>query len=216
MSQQAVLVAGNLVSFAKDVTEQDRQDVMDLMLYADLSASKKYDQTTLSISWLNHYQQRLIKFGCELKAFIDPETLFASDLQSFYQLTCQVYGSVGSIALSQQLRASFSALDLDQTAMDLFQRSMGNARSEIIKATPCELTASNELMILFCAIKLTSTVDVEGFLFWKETFRDLSIRPDGGVFLFRREIYDRYRAGIRSRLAGLSEQFFHPLKAPQP
>ena len=50
MSQQAVLVAGNLISFAEGVTEQDRQDVMDLMLYADLSASKKYDQTTLSIS----------------------------------------------------------------------------------------------------------------------------------------------------------------------
>lgn len=200
MRQKITAVEMALASFGKAIDDQVRQDVMDLMLYADISASEKYDKNQQASRWMNYYQNRIIKFGCTLEAFIVPDMVIVSDLQGFNEIDFKMQGGTGSAELVELVNNSFSKLQINKRAIDFFRGYSGSERTVMVNITSCELTKQGRLLLLFCGVILSSSIEVKQFFFDSETFYDLTVQPNGGAFLFDQAKYALHREDIIRKL----------------
>lgn len=210
MEQEAAKVSAGLEVFAKNIADQDRQDIVDLMLYAEVSASNKYDKNEQGGKWMDYYQGRLVKYGCTLEAFVAPDVLVASDWKSFLGLTYKVEGVVGAQEFIGHVKASFDALQITKKAMFFFQGYSGSERAVTINISSSELTEKGTILLLFFGLQLSSSIEVKRFFFKDETFYDLTIRPNGGAFLFDRNKYATHRADILIKLKEAAAGIFNP------
>lgn len=210
MDQETAEVNAGVRVFAKDIADQDRKDILDLMLYAQVSASKKYDKNEQSSQWMNYYQGRLIKYGCTLTAFIEPDVVVVSDLPSFREIEFKVAGASGVQPFIAHAKASFAALQISKKAMDFFRGYSGTERSITVNVSSVELAEEGAVLLLFCGIHFSSSIEVKKFFFEDEKFYDLTIHPNGGAFLFDRDKYTTHRANILRQLKEASAGIFNP------
>lgn len=139
--------------FDQKITGQDRQDIMDLMLYANISASKKYNKNDQASKWMDYFQGRLVKYGCTLEAFVAPDMIVVSDLQGFRELSFKVVGAAGAQKFIAHAKASFAALQVNKKAIDFFRGYSGSERAITISISSCELTEKGDFnFVLWCAI----------------------------------------------------------------
>jgi hypothetical protein len=214
MKQGAAIVGSNLVALAETLSREDRQDVMDLLLYAELEANKKYDKNELAKSWMNHYQRTLVTHGCELKSFLNEEPIFVPSTNGLHGVALSLIGSEGSAQLERLARSAIEALKLDAFASEFYQGQAAAKNTLVFSITPCELTPTGEPAVFFCGLKLVSTIDVKGAWLWKTTFRDVSLFPAGGTFIFKREAYAKHRQRLRDEAALQSDRFIRNIGRP--
>lgn len=214
MKQDAAIVGSNLVALADTLSMEDRQDIFDLLLYAELEANKKYDKSEVAKSWMNHYQRTLVKHGCELKSFLNEEPIFVPRTNGLHGVALSLIGSKGSAQLEGLARSAIEALKLDAFASEFYQGQVAAKNTLVFSITPCELTPTGEPAVFFCGLKLVSTVDMKGALLWKTTFRDVSLFPVGGTFIFKREAYAKHRQRLRDEAALQSDRFIRSIGRP--
>lgn len=65
--EQAYVSSGSLVSFSSQLLAQEKADILDSLLYADLVASDVYDRTTSFTSWYGLYINVLKETGWDIK-----------------------------------------------------------------------------------------------------------------------------------------------------
>lgn len=66
--QQAFLVDRTLVCFAANVTGQQRSDMLNLLLLAQLAARKQYPEIEQAIDWHQSFKNVLMDIGCSIEA----------------------------------------------------------------------------------------------------------------------------------------------------
>lgn len=209
MEQEAAEVSAGLRVFADDVAEQDRQDILNLMLYAQVSASKKYNKNEQANKWMDYYQGRLVKYGCSLGAFVAPDVIVVSDLQSFRDLEFKIVGVSGARAFIKHAKASFAALQVNKKAVDFFRGYSGAERAITVDISSCELTDKGAVLLLFCGVNFSSSIEVRQSFFHEEKYYDLIVRPNGGAFLFDRDKYAVHRASILIKLKAAAGDLFN-------
>lgn len=210
MDQEVAEVSAGVRVFAEDVVGQDRQDVLDLMLYAEMSANNKYNKNEQGSKWMDYYQARLVKYGCAMEAFIAPDILVASNWQGFLGLTYKIVGVVGGQEFIGHVKASFEALQITKKALFFFQGYSGSERTVTINISSCELTEKGAVLLLFCGLQLSSSIEVKTLFLEKKIEYDLTIRPNGGAFLFDRDKYATHRADIQIKLKEAAGGVFKP------
>lgn len=196
-----VAIAGNnLVSFSAAMSSQEREDVLDLLLYADFFASQTYDRRVLWKSWLDYYRNRLVKYGCSLKCLIMREPVVITDPYDLDRLTFKIVGEEGSPELANLAQASFSAMRINQYAREFLEHGTGKGRAGGFQIVPCEKTADGEIEILLCAFQANALEVVDEGWFWDTSVRDLVFRVVGGAYAFSSDRYAPYRDEIRTKL----------------
>lgn len=214
MKQDAAIVGSTLVALTETLSMEDRQDVMDLLLYAELEANKKYNKDEVAKSWMNHYQRTLVKHGCELKSFLNEDPIFVPRTNGLHGVALSLIGSEGSAPLERLARSAIEALKLDTFASEFYQGQASAKNTLVFSMAPCELTPTGEPAVFFCGLKLISTVDVTGAWLWKTTFRDVSLFPAGGTFIFKREAYAKHRQRLRDEAGSQSDRFIRNIGRP--
>ena len=210
MSQAIAEAGADIKLLADSVVGQDRQDILNLMLCAELSASKKYNKNEQASQWMNHYQKRLIEYACTLEAFIAPGVTSVSDVQGFRELKFEIVGATGSQAFIAHAKASFAALQINKRVMDFFGGYSGRERTVTVNISSCELTESGGVLILFCGIQLSSSIEIEKFFLDSEAYYDVIIRSNGGAFLFDRAKYATHRDEVLRKLKEATSGIFKP------
>lgn len=198
---QAIAEAGSDIKLLDDrVVGQDRQDILNLMLCAEVSASKKYNKNEQATQWMNHYQKRLVEYACTLEAFIAPSVTSVSDVQSFRALKFEIVGATGAQAFIAHAKSSFAALQINKRVMDFFGGYSGRERTVTVNISSCDLTEDGGVLVLFCGIQFASSIEVEKFFLGGETYYDVIIRSNGGAFLFDRAKYATHRDEVLRKL----------------
>lgn len=212
MEPKAVLIKNNLVSFSPDMAPQDIQDLMTLMMYAELSANTRFDQKLHTKRWMDHYQSRLVKYGCSLASFLAEDELTATDMHQMRGWLLQFIGTLGSEELKGLAMRSFEALRVDERAQRYLAASAASAgagSAQVMKITPCQLTASGEVLVFFCGMRLLRSEHVESSWHWDDKMRYVSFIPNGGVYHFDRVAFAVHREKLGEALKRQSSDYFH-------
>ncbi|WP_297844388.1 hypothetical protein [Pseudomonas sp.] len=206
------IAGNNLVSFSVGMSNQEKEDVLDLLLYADFFASQAYDRRLFWKNWLDYYRNRLVRHGCSLKSLIVRDPVVITDPHELDRLTFSIVGKEGSAELASMVQASFSAMRINQYAREFLQRGTGAGRVGSFQIVPCERTADGEIRIFLCALQVNALEVVDEGWFWKTSVRDLVFRLVGGAYAFSSDRYAPSRNEIRNKLIQNSSRFVQDLE----
>lgn len=203
---KGAIVGSSMVSLYNGIDAQDRDDIFDCLLYADVFASRFHDQRKDYSNWLFRYRRRLETRGWVLENPIrhTPHVIFrASDLDA---ATFHVIDSTGARALADLAQATWRSTRINHHADHFFSRSSQDGELARFQMVPCMSDADGTVLMLICAIRLTGSVDIRDFEFWTETRREMLLRISGGVYRFDRAVYGKYREDVRTQLIGSSDR----------
>jgi hypothetical protein len=196
----AVVANSNLVSFVNGLSAQERDDVLDLLMYADFFATQSFRQTSQWTSWLGYYRQQLERSGCQLQSLlVSPPTVIKSRAQ-LQGVDIAVKGTIAADNLLGMVRRSLRTAALDQYAGHFFQAGTGDGSISAFQVVPCEKTSNAEIQILLCGLYASAHAEERNRGGHRWTDRDMVIRLAGGVYVFNTQVYSEHRARIRSKL----------------
>lgn len=202
----ASVVGGCLLSFTDKVRIQDRQDVQDCLLYAELAANDKYPGQVSKKVWFDYYQGRLLKAGFTIKTLVPSDPFTVRNVRQLLDFSHTTIGRLGSQRLGLLVKEAYSALRLDEFAWDFFRGNVGQGGLGILKCAPCETLESGETVVCLYGMRYSTTVIEQDFFFWSEFDKEVVIIPAGGVFAFNRDVFEGYRARVHEKIDAYSDK----------
>lgn len=195
------LVAGNnIISFAPGVSAADRDDLLDLMMYADLYASQSYRVEENWVSWMLYYRKQLEYSGCQLRNPIVNEAMLINSARELEDIRFSFKGTVQIAHLLELTRRSFKAAQLSEYARHFFEYGSGSGSLSTFQLVPCENLAEGEISFLVCGLHASATVISEDRGGDWRVDREMVVRLAGGVYSLRRQDFSAHRERIRTRL----------------
>jgi hypothetical protein len=209
----AVLVGKNLASFAAGMSAQDRQDIKDCLLYAELRANEKYDRQTLWASWMNRYQRELVKLGFVLNGIlVEGPPIRIWTARDFNRVTFRTLEQAGSRRLVELAQVSFEAMKTSAHAKMFLASWFSSGRSESFQVVPCEKTADGDVQVMVCGLNMITDVVVKGMFFWKDIYPEMTIRINGGSFVLNPDAYAQHRERVRAQLGDDAQRYITELE----
>lgn len=198
----ALIANNNMLAFAPGVSEQDRNDIADMLMYADFFASQSYRMQDGWNGWLDYYRSQVVKAGCKLKSPLVKEPMFITDAGELDTIGFGLKGAVRAANLIALAHRSLKAARLNDYASHFFQYATESGSFSHFQVLPCETVAGTDVLhILLLGVHASATVNsqiVGGD--WRQS-REMVVRLGGGLYEFNRTSYAAHRERIRSRLA---------------
>ncbi|MFS2159935.1 hypothetical protein ACCD10_21670 [Pseudomonas sp. Pseusp122] len=201
----ALIAENNMLAFGPEVVEQDRQDIADMLMYADFFASQSYPMQDSWMGWLEYYRSQLIKAGCKLTSPLVKEPMFITDARELDTIGFGLKGAVRAANLIALAHRSLKAARLNDYASHFFQYATESGSLGRFQVLPCEAIAGTDIVrILLLGVHVSATLN-SGWVGgdWRKS-REMVVRLGGGLYEFNRSAYAAHRARIRARLSEVS------------
>jgi hypothetical protein len=196
-----LLQSRNLVSFAADVSAQLRADILDCLLYAQLSADRKHDRRRNWKPWIDQYQRTLYKNGGKLSGAINPGIATIGHLRDLRRLPAGAFGSATTPELHALMTGALQTLLESEHASRFFNSWFSSGHSESFQIVPCRARESGAVEILVCGMQMTTRAVKPALTFWETLSGDMTVRTNGASFLLTEQSYAPHREDISRRLA---------------
>jgi hypothetical protein len=197
----SLLVGDNLVSFGTGISQELRNDILDCLLYAQLSADEKYNRSRAWRPWIEQYQRVIYRNGSRLTGAVNPTRLTIKRLRDLRYLPINATGTATSPQLRALMRGSLDMLLNSGHAQTFFNSWFSAGRSESFQVVPCMQDEQGGVTILVCGLQMTTTALRQGFFFWDVLGGEMMVQSNGASFRFTAQNYEPYRTKIRDRLA---------------
>lgn len=196
----ATLVGDSLLSFGDGIDQPLREDILDCLMYAQLSADKKYLKRTAWKPWIEQYQRVIHQNGGSLNGAIDPMNLKIKRLRDLRNLPLASRGTATSPQLRALMNASLETLLDSPHAKTFFNSWFSSGRSESFEVVPCQIDDEGGVTILVCGLQMTTTAVSNAAFFWQALSGEMTVRSNGASFRFSAQGYAPYRDKIRNYL----------------
>lgn len=217
-SERTLMVGENLVTFGESVAQQDRQDMLDLMVYAEMTANRQADQHVAPYDWLTFYQHKLLMHGCKLISFVADDTFAAYTLEQARSFELRVASKDGDGVFVQMVKQGLVALNLEQkVARHLAQSTVpqrDSRKSVLCSVNPCYTDEQGRAFLCICGLVLSYEVQVKQGMLTDTYTQYVTLSPTGGRYLFDREVYATHRTQVREQTDRYLDALIRPV-APQ-
>jgi hypothetical protein len=183
----------SLVAFVPGMSEQERTDVLNVLLYAQLFASHSRDLEKDWHGWMHVYRNRLVARSFQRKSIIAGNSEVLSSVDDVVQATFKVIGPSASGQLIDLVRRSFDAMGIKQIAKAFFDGDVESGQLGSFQIVPCEKTASGEVSVLLCGLHLSSDDYSQGR-------QRLIFHFKGGSYSFDNAAYATHRDSVSDYL----------------
>lgn len=218
-SESTLMVGENLVTFTQGVSPQDRQDMLDLMVCAEMYATDQVDQHVSPSTWLTFYQQKLLMHGCKIMSFVADDTFTAFSIEEVRAFELRVAAKDGDVLFPQMVKQGLVALNLEEKAVrHLAQLSVprrDSPKSVLCNVNPCYTDERNRAFLCICALVLSYEVQVKHGMLTDTYTQYVTLSPNGGRYLFDREVYATHRQQIHDQTAAYFDKFIKPFEPSQ-
>lgn len=188
---EAALVGNNLFAFFPGLTADEISDVQELVTYADLTSSVKFDKTELWSSWMFDYTQRLVINGFKRTSFITPDSRVLGRPDEWTDALFQIVGTYGSRNLVNMVKRCFSAAGVNQSVRLFFDQSSVAGKGRFLQLVPCEKTPKGDIVVLLCGINLSFNGDAV-----HNGGKRVILYVKGGRYVFDRTAYGKRRGAV--------------------
>ena len=183
-----IKVGATRVSFEAGLLLEDKQDIQDCLLYAELLANSGGAE---GFAWLTHYQSTLLTLGFNLQSYIVDRPLLVLDIRQVDEYAVEVSGVQSTQRLAQSLGDVFDAMPIRQDALSYLRHPVDNAQTRHYQCVPCEKTQEGHVIVFVCGLALScQRARARG------RTHDVYLNAKGGAFVLNRTIYARHRAQV--------------------
>ena len=205
-TENNLLQARNLVSFAPGISAQLRADILDCLLYAQLSADQKYDRHRSWRGWIDQYQRVIYQKGGRLTGAIDPGAVTIKRLRDLRYLPPSAFGKATSAELHALMTGSLKALLNSEHANTFFSSWFTSGQSESFQLVPCQASRPDAVDILVCGLQMTTRAVKPARLFWDTLSGDMLVRTNGASFSLTEQSYAPHREKISHYLTDVAKK----------
>ena len=195
-NDESVLQGRNFVSFAPGISAQLRADVLDCLLYAQLSADQKYDRHHSWKPWIDQYQRVIYQKGGRLSGAIDPGVVTIRRMRDLRYLPASAFGRATSPELRTLMNGSLQALLNSEHANTFFNSWFSSGQSESFQVVPCRASGTGAVDVLVCGMQMTTRAVKPALLFWDTLSGDMVVRTNGASFSLTEQSYAPHREKI--------------------
>lgn len=199
VTNNAVMAGDNLVSFS-GVSNKQRADILDLLMYADHFATQARRRETDWTSWINYYRSQLVSSGCQLKAPIRNAALVINSASELDNISFDVVGSVRTSDLMDMARRSLRDARLNNYARNFFESGSDSGFLHSFQVVPCQGDGADDVSILICGLHASATVTADSRGGDWRVNREMVVRLAGGVYNFNTQRFAPHRQRIGARL----------------
>ena len=204
-TDQSALVTGNSVlSFVGGLTPQQKQDVQDCVLFAQMATDKAFPDKKL-------YRQERFDFHSDVLALCGWGTTNESlkkitGLKQKFtmdQVALDIISSVIGVnkVLLDIVTVVFKALQKNPKALALFENEAGGNESGDFQILPCIGTADGEVLMIKSSFHFTSPKRVTKVLFWEWSHNSVDLYAGASNTTLNQKVYAGVRQTISEKLA---------------
>ena len=190
----------SLVTFELGLEGQDRADIQDMLLDAQLFASHVYDFERQWTGWMHYYRSRLQSRGLARKSLILDDSLVVSSTEDLIRATFRITGTAGHEQLGALVRRSFDAMGVYRAAHAYFQHGFDQGQFGSFQIVPCARSAPGQSLMLLCGLHLS----VDGY---SAGGRRLLFYFKGGGYTFDSKVYAPHREDVARYLKSKTNAF---------
>ncbi|RMP79401.1 hypothetical protein [Pseudomonas syringae] len=188
----------SMVTFLPGLTSEERTDIQDVLLDAQLFAGKQFDFKMQWSSWMHYYRSRLKTRGIQQKGVVLGDSLVVSNVDDLLQATFKVSNPADRKRLGDMVQRAVAALGVNQAAESYFKNGFEQGRLGSFQVVPCEKYEPDRVLLLLCSLHLSVDEHAAGS-------RRLLFHFKGGSYIFDRKIYAAYRNGVTRYLDGRAQ-----------
>ncbi len=209
----AAVAGSSLVSFVGGLTGQQKSDVLNSTLLAQLAAKKKYDQYSQAMDWYRHYVDVLQNLGWNISNLNWQEGTVNRAIR-LVDTTREVLRPICSTEEIGILEISFSALDnpTNTRQRELFDQQSMPGRQANFQTFPVSLDRGDPVMVL-CATQMNTTEHKTRF-FWitweKSTVTKLA--HSATKVVLNEGLYNEIRKDVTRKLGDNAHKFIEDLE----
>ncbi|XP_028411410.1 uncharacterized protein LOC114533972 [Dendronephthya gigantea] len=209
---KAFVDAGSLVSFTENLSGQNKEDVLNSTLLAQLAASKKHDRQTDSANWYKFYTDVLMKIGWVTQQF--QFSKYHSHTGSFEMSTV-----VLDILLSLVGDGEQTLVDVVKATLESFKKSGGDTiklfdhncvsgQQGNFQIIPCTVDKkSGQVVVKFVGAYFKATKVDSRFLFFTYSNSQVDLEKAADSLTLNEKIYSKVRQAIIDKLGGKAQTF---------
>jgi hypothetical protein len=185
--------------FATGLQAQEKQDISDLLLQADVFASSAWDRKVHWQSWLDYHASRLKKHGCKVRAtLINPPRFIDSEQALAEPFDLLVQGCEDSPLLVGMLSDGLNQSGYLGFCRTFLRHGTGPGHLADFQIVPCAKRADGDLSLLVCGLQAKGL--------YTDDRREVVLRLTGVEYSFDSRDYDAYRDEVKQHLVRYATQ----------
>ena len=209
--EQGFVDSGSLVSFTINLQGQDKEDVLNSTLLAQLAASKKYDRQKNTEKWYQLYVYVLEKIGWVIQSFSFEEYKSGSATFTMDKAVLQLLAAVASgseVAIMKKTIEALEKLPADDGRVEVLDTHSCTSNAGNFQIMPCDVDKSGQVNMVLGAFHFTTKQRVRNrFLFFE--FNSASTRMYNGAqtVTLNQKMYGKVRDVVIEKLGDRAKKF---------
>lgn len=214
---QALVVASDVVSFVKGVTNERRQDIVNASLLAQLAANKKVPDKTNMMEWYNAYFNVLENIGWVLqdKTF-SSYTEEADGLEAHEAILKVAAVFLGAApaaltVLTSTLQA-LKSMDPSKSWVTIFDRESKHVETAHFQIALAEQGEHDQFFVSLMAFSLKAKSTLTQVLFFKIRKDDVELKKYSGKVTINDQVLSSIRDRVQQKIASHVGEFVADLE----
>lgn len=203
-SESALVTGNNVVSFVGGLTPQQKQDVQDCVLFAQMATDKAFpDKKRYRQERFDFYTDVLTLCGWVATNNSFKEVAGLKQKFTMDQVALDIIASVVGVnkALLDIVAVVFKALQKNPKALALFENEASGNESADFQILPCIGTVDGEVIMIKSAFHLTSPKRITKVLFWEWSSNSVHLYAGANNTTLNQKVYAGVRQSISDKLA---------------
>lgn len=206
---EAAVVGGSLVAFADSVSRQNKEDVMDSLLFATLVANKAANPETESDRWYQQFNTVLATLGWfssnwRYARYQASQRRFTMDEVGLEIIKAALAAAAlpgpASLAMLKIAKDALTALSAKDGPLGLFERQTKTSHGGNFRIASCYQNADGDISLAMGAVAFRSQLSITNVLFWEWSSADVETYRGENNLTLNSRAYANHRALVQERL----------------
>ncbi len=201
--------AGSLVSFVASLGTQNKSDVLNSTLLAQLAANKQFDRWTKPIDWYNFYTDVLAKVGWVFQAFDFQRYQAGGSTFTVDEVVLKVLAAIATqneIAIAKETMDALKALSDGKKGLVLWDSNSSSAQAGNFQISVCN-ESNGSVVMKNGSFYFSTTETTKKFLWFSYSGSSMNINKSGTTLTLDGEIYSKVRQQIIDKLGSKASEF---------
>lgn len=209
LQAQAAVTGGSLVAFAQGVSRQNKEDVMDSLLFATLVANKAANPESQSDKWYQQFNNVLSTLGWfsthwRYARYSSARQRFTMDQAGLEIIKSAIAAAAlpgpAAFALLKVAQDALNALSAKNEPLRLFERQVRTHRGGNFRIASCNESEDGTLNLSMGAVAFRSELNVTDVLFWEWNDSEVEIYRGEHNLTLNTRTYALHRAQVQDKL----------------
>ena len=193
---------GSLVAFTAGLEKQQKQDVLNSTLIAQLGANKLFNRETQTEQWYGKYHEILENVGWVINSFDFTKYSVSGSSFKVQQVVAEMLAAIASenaLLITKSAMEAVKSLSADSKGFSIWDTHTHDSGAGNFQIAPCSNSDGNVVMAISAFHFTAQTVDYS-FLWFDYSSSTTTVYKGGEAVVLNEEIYALVRAAIIKKL----------------